>query len=157
MDIKILLFIQNHIRNAVFTTFFTFITNQKILLFILFLILLILFIRKDTRKLAWKTLIAFGICFMVFTLLKLVFQRPRPFATNTQLIPLIKRPNDYSFPSGHTACIFVCAFMIHDKLPKKYTLPILIFAILVAFSRLYVGVHYPTDVLAGIVLAYIIK
>lgn len=156
MDIKILLFIQNHIRNTVFNTFFTFITNQKLLLCILFLILFILFLHKDTRRLAQKTLIAFVLCFVLFTLLKLVFQRPRPFDTYSQLIPLIKKPQDYSFPSGHTACVFVCAFMIHDKLPKKYTIPVLIFAILVAFSRLYVGVHYPTDILAGILLAYLI-
>ena len=156
MDIKILLFIQNHIRNTLFNPFFTFITNQKFLLCALVLILLILYSNKDTRKLAWKTLVAFGICFALFTLLKLVFQRPRPFDTYAQLIPLIKKPQDYSFPSGHTACVFVCVFMIHDQLPKKYTIPVLIFAILVAFSRLYVGVHYPTDILAGIVLAYIV-
>ena len=111
---------------------------------------------KETRQLAKETLFAFLICLALFSVLKLLFQRPRPFDTYKQLLPLIKRPHDYSFPSGHTACVFVCAFMIHDQLSKKYTLPILAFAILVAFSRLYVGVHYPTDILAGILFAYIV-
>ena len=111
---------------------------------------------EDTRRLAKETIIAFLICTVLFVVLKLIFQRPRPFDAFNELIPLVDKPSDYSFPSGHTASAFICAFMVYDGLPKKYSILIFILAILVAFSRLYVGVHYPTDILAGIVLAYIV-
>ena len=111
---------------------------------------------EDTRRLAKETIIAFLICTLLFVVLKLIFRRPRPFDAFSQLIPLVDKPSDYSFPSGHTASAFICAFMVYDGLPKKYSILVFILAILVAFSRLYVGVHYPTDILAGIVLAYIV-
>lgn len=64
---------------------------------------------------------------------------------------LINTPHDYSFPSGHTIACFegAAALMLHDK---KLGIPALVIAVLVAFSRLYLYVHYPTDVLASIVL-----
>ena len=143
MDIKILLFIQENIRHYILT--------------LLGIVLIYMFKKnEDTRRLAKETIIAFLICTVLFVVLKLIFQRPRPFDAFNELIPLVDKPSDYSFPSGHTASAFICAFMVYDGLPKKYSILIFILAILVAFSRLYVGVHYPTDILAGIVLAYIV-
>ena len=157
MDIQILLFIQENIRNYILTPFFTLITNEYFLYAILAIVLIYMLKKnKDTRRLAKETIIAFLICTALFIVLKLIFQRPRPFDAFSQLIPLVNKPSDYSFPSGHTASAFICAFMVYDGLPKKYSILIMILAILVAFSRLYVGVHYPTDILAGIVLAYIV-
>jgi undecaprenyl-diphosphatase len=64
---------------------------------------------------------------------------------------LIKTPHDYSFPSGHTIACFegAVALMLHNK---RLGIPALVIAVLVAFSRLYLYVHYPTDVLASVVL-----
>lgn len=157
MDIKILLFIQENIRHYILTPFFTLITNEYFLYILLGIVLIYMFKKnEDTRRLAKETIIAFLICTVLFVVLKLIFQRPRPFDAFNELIPLVDKPSDYSFPSGHTASAFICAFMVYDGLPKKYSILIFILAILVAFSRLYVGVHYPTDILAVIVLACII-
>ncbi len=157
MDIQILLFIQENIRHYILTPFFTLITNEYFLYILLGIVLIYMFKKnEDTRRLAKETIIAFLICTLLFVVLKLIFRRPRPFDAFSQLIPLVDKPSDYSFPSGHTASAFICAFMVYDGLPKKYSILVFILAILVAFSRLYVGVHYPTDILAGIVLAYIV-
>lgn len=73
----------------------------------------------QTRKLAKETIIAFIICTVLFIVLKLIFHRPRPFDAFNELIPLVDKPTDYSFPSGHTASAFICAFMVYDGLPKN--------------------------------------
>lgn len=64
---------------------------------------------------------------------------------------LINTPHDYSFPSGHTIASFegAVALLLHDK---KLGIPAMVIAVLVAFSRLYLYVHYPTDVLASVIL-----
>ena len=59
------------------------------------------------------------------------------------------RPSDWSFPSGHLAASFVTAVVMFRELPRKYGVPALTLAFLIALSRLYVGVHYPLDVLCG--------
>ena len=84
-------------------------------------------------------------------ILKNLFARIRPCDVNTQIQLLIARPDDFSFPSGHTAASFAAAVILFLQLPKKYGIPALILAVLISFSRLYLGVHYPTDVLAGAV------
>lgn len=64
---------------------------------------------------------------------------------------LIAKPHDYSFPSGHTIASFegATALLLHDR---KLGIPAMVLAVLIAFSRLYLYVHYPTDVLASVVL-----
>lgn len=64
---------------------------------------------------------------------------------------LIATPHDFSFPSGHTIASFEAAtvLLIHSK---KLGIPAMILAVLIAFSRMYLYVHYPTDVLASVVL-----
>ena len=64
---------------------------------------------------------------------------------------LVGKPSDFSFPSGHTIASFEAAgvLMLNNK---KLGIPALVLAILIAFSRMYLFVHYPTDVLASVVL-----
>jgi undecaprenyl-diphosphatase len=87
--------------------------------------------------------------------LKKAVMRPRPFLEIPALEPLIKRPKGFSFPSGHTTLAFAVAFIISRILPKRYSIPAFLMAALVAFSRLYLGVHYPTDILGGICIGYV--
>ena len=63
---------------------------------------------------------------------------------------------DYSFPSGHTGTSFAAAVVLFLSYPKKYSFWFLVLAFLIGFSRLYVGVHYPTDVLAGALIGTVI-
>ena len=156
MDFQILFFIQTHIRNTVFTPFFIGITNEYFLLCLLILLFVYMYKKQNQKQFVKSTLFSFILCLLFFIILKKCFQRPRPFDLYPQIIPLVKKPHDFSFPSGHTACAFICAFMAYRQLDKKFSIPIVIFAILVAFSRLYVGVHYPSDILGGILLAYIL-
>jgi len=83
-------------------------------------------------------------------ILKHLITRIRPCDVNTSVQLLIARPVDSSFPSGHTAAAFAAAAALFFAGEKKLWKPALVLAILIAFSRMYLYVHYPTDILAGI-------
>ena len=80
-------------------------------------------------------------------ILKNLFCRVRPFDIKTSIELLVKRPVDYSFPSGHTAASFAAVAALYFAGEKKAWKIALVLACLIAFSRLYLYVHYPTDVL----------
>ena len=84
-------------------------------------------------------------------LLKNCIARTRPFLWDPTISLLIEKPSDYSFPSGHTLASFECAVAIF-RYHRKWGIAALVFAVLIAFSRLYLQVHYPTDVLGGAML-----
>ena len=69
---------------------------------------------------------------------------------------LVAKPADASFPSGHSGASFAAATAIFPWVPRRYGVPLLILAALIALSRLYVGVHFPTDVLAGTVIGILL-
>lgn len=88
--------------------------------------------------------------------LKNAVARIRPYEVITNLHILIEKQKDLSFPSGHTGSSFAAAVILYKELPKKIGVPALVFALFIAISRLYVGVHYPSDVIAGAVTGTLI-
>ena len=83
--------------------------------------------------------------------LKPLIGRVRPFAVNPAVELLVAAPLDASFPSGHTAVSFAAVFALKASGSPLWK-PALVLASVIAFSRLYLYVHWPTDVLAGILL-----
>lgn len=120
------------------------------------LAIILLFIKK-TRKCGILMLasLMLGLIFGNIVL-KNIIQRPRPCWIDNNIVLLIPNPVDYSFPSGHTLASFEAATMIflHNK---KWGIPAGILAILISFSRMYLFVHFPTDILAGTILGILIS
>jgi undecaprenyl-diphosphatase len=92
---------------------------------------------------------------LVTTLLKNLVQRDRPPAVVLDPKPLMDVPTTSSFPSGHTSTSFACAYVI-SRLAPRLTVYVYVLATLIGCSRIYVGVHYPIDVLAGAVLGLVV-
>ena len=88
---------------------------------------------------------------LVVSGLKHAVGRDRPPAVILDPKPLMEVPTTSSFPSGHAATSFACALVL-ARLAPRLTIPLFVLAALIAFSRVYVGVHYPFDVLAGAAL-----
>lgn len=89
-------------------------------------------------------------------ILKPVIGRARPFEALEQIMLLITPPGDASFPSGHTL-VSVSSAIVILKANKKLGIAALVLAALTAFSRMYLYVHFPTDIIAGAVLAIAIS
>jgi undecaprenyl-diphosphatase len=87
--------------------------------------------------------------------LKLLLRRARPAAAESDPLPLVDLPLTFSFPSGHATVSFACATVLTFAIPRL-VVPLYALAALIAFSRVYVGVHYPSDVLAGAVLGILL-
>ena len=89
-------------------------------------------------------------------IIKNVVARPRPYTVIDGLTHVSWIvPSDYAFPSGHTGACFAVGIIMLVMLPKKAGVTAFILAVLAGISRLYLGVHYPTDVLGGAVIGII--
>lgn len=118
-------------------------------------IALILLISRKTRYIGLVTLGALVLVAIIGEgMLKHLIERPRPFVDYPTVQLLVEKPTSTSFPSGHTAASFAAAFVLSRYL-KKYAPVIWSLAIAITFSRLYLFMHYPSDVLGGIVLGLI--
>lgn len=153
LDLAILDFIQNTFRCDFLDTVVPYITStaDKGLIWIVLAVVLLCF--KKTRK----TGLMVGVALLLGLILgngvmKNLFARTRPYdMPGVEIDLLVKRLSDFSFPSGHTLASFEGAMVIMMR-HKKYGIPALVFAIIIALTRLYLYVHFPTDVLAGALL-----
>ena len=155
MDDWLLLFIQEHLRFNALTPFFVALTElgDKGAIWLATIALLIIVPR--TRRIGVLAGLSFLVCVGLAEIIKLTVMRPRPFLDIAGLDVLVNPPHSYSFPSIHTVSSFSVAWILLWEVKSTWRFHFFTLAMLMAFSRLYVGVHYPSDVLAGYILAYI--
>ncbi len=162
IDVDILVYIQEHIRNTFGNYFFSLITHLGDTGIFWIALTALLFFFPKTRKAAFFS--ALGLLGSVIVnnlILKPSIARIRPYEAYQEVILLknaslpklfqIKEATDFSFPSGHTAASFASAIAMCRSLPKKWAILCIALAALIAFSRLYIGIHYPSDVLGGLI------
>lgn len=154
-ELSILDFIQANLRSPLLDTVMVFITslgNGGIIWIVMGTVLLLI---QKTRKMGATMVLGLALevlcCNVV---LKPLVARIRPCEVNTAVQLLVALPTDFSFPSGHTGASFAAVAALHGSRSRLW-LPACVLAFLIAFSRLYLYVHYPTDVLAGILMGII--
>ena len=152
MDYKILEFIRLHFKCSFLDKFmkhFSTLFNYSIIWMILGVGL---FFFKSTRQFGFEIFFALTLELLVCNaIVKRFTKRERPFRRNEEVNLLINPPKDYSFPSGHTLCAFLAAtIMIYFNL--WIGIALFLVAFIIAFSRVYLYVHFPSDVLAGAIL-----
>lgn len=150
MDSGILLWIQSHLRQEWLDPFVKVFTHlgDNGLLWILLCFAFLLF--PKTRRAGGAIIVALILSLICTNmLLKPLVQRTRPWLVVEGLTALVAEHDMNSFPSGHTSAALATATACWGMLPRKGRGVILTLAVLMGLSRLYVGVHYPSDVLAG--------
>lgn len=152
LDGNLLLWIQEYIRNGFLTPFMTTITHLGDAGIFWIITSLVMLIPKKTRRAGLAGIFALLCSLVVNNLcLKPLVHRTRPYEMIPDLTLLVKKQVDYSFPSGHTGASFAAAVAYAGHIKKRYAIGFLVLAGIIACSRLYVGVHYPTDVLGGLI------
>ena len=151
MEIHILDMIQN-LRTPIGDVVIPLITrlgDAGIIWIILTVLLLIIPKTRKTGVIMMAALLVDVLLCNVF--IKNLVARTRPFDVNTAVQLLVAKPRDYSFPSGHTAASFASVMALYLAGEKKMWKAALVLAVLIALSRLYLYVHYPTDIIGGVV------
>lgn len=150
LDEEILLYIQENLRNASADTIMKAITHLGDMGIVWFMIIFILLLSRKYAKTALIMALTLTLGLLITNfVLKNSVQRIRPFHAIKDLLPLIDMPKDWSFPSGHATSSIGCGLAMLRNLPKKYGVSGFTIGILISVSRIYLGVHYTTDVAAG--------
>ena len=155
-EFAVLDFIQEYMASPIMDRVMVFITTLGNSGALWIVIALLLICSKKYR--VTGIILAVGLIFsflMGNVILKPLFARLRPFQIKEGIELLINAPRDFSFPSGHTLASVISATILILR-EKKLGYIALAMAILIAFSRLYLYVHFPTDVLGGVIFGIII-
>ena len=155
---NILLWIQDNLRTDAFDFLMPYVSavnNAGLLAMLTVILLLVLTKYRKVGITAFFSLAAEAV--VVNLVLKNCTARIRPYIVNEALVLLGHMPRDFSFPSGHTGAAFAVATAVFlcgkdGSIPKMYRVLAMAAAFLIAFSRLYNAAHYPTDVLAGMLV-----
>ena len=157
VDGAILRFFQEHIRLAWLNPVIKVITTLGDKGGIWLLAGLILLFFKQYRKQGLTVILCIAACFVLNNIIiKNLVDRTRPYYIFEWLQPIIELPDDASFPSGHACASFAGAYALYKGLGKKYWW-VYIVAVIIALSRLYVGVHFPSDVLGGACVGFFVS
>lgn len=149
MELDVLLWIQQNLRSGLADAVMVFFSTIGNVGMVWFAAALPLLFTKRYRWFGIALVLAIAIGYFAGDIvLKNVVARPRPFNEIEGFVLLIPEPHGFSFPSGHTLSSFAAATVLFAA-NRKFGIPAYAVAALISFSRLYLFVHYPTDVLAG--------
>ncbi len=153
LDGNILLWIQENLRADWLTPIMITITKLGGLGKIWIALCLVLICFPKTRRAGAAGMVGLVLSLLVNNMiLKNVFARVRPYEVIDGLVLLTNKATDFSFPSGHAGSSFAAAVAICASLKgSKARWLVLAFAFVMAYTRLYIGIHYPSDILGGIV------
>ncbi len=154
-EFEILDFLQS-IHSPILTSLMSFVTFLGEAGWFWIILGILLFCMKKHRPVGSAVLAALVLDFVTANLvLKPLVARPRPCWINESVEMLVRVPEDYSFPSGHTMASFAAAGALLFMGQKKIGICAVFLAVLMGISRMYFYVHFPSDVLAGAVLGLV--
>lgn len=154
IDFSILYWIQDNLRNSFMDFVMPLFSNLQDGGLIWISIAFVMLFFKRTRYCGIAVLFAMGIDTLITEYgIKNIVCRVRPCNLVDDVNMLVEKPTSYSFPSNHSASAFAGAVAVMLTIKKKaWTIPAFVFSGIISFSRMYVFVHFPSDVFAGILL-----
>lgn len=156
IDISIFCLININMQNYIFDFIMPIITNVGLPgLWIVICICIYMFGGEKGKNTAILCIIAIVIGYFLTEFLKYIVARPRPYII-LDGVHILSVMDNYSWPSGHTITIFAVTTLIGKKYGNLCLILLLLLASMVGFSRVYIGVHYPLDVLSGAVIGILL-
>lgn len=153
IDGEILLWIQEYLRKDFLDPVMTAVTGLGDAGWFWIAASVFLLFSKQYKSVGMTGLIALFFGFLITNLwLKNAVMRIRPYEVIEGLRLIGKKAVDFSFPSGHSTASMAVSVVFLIRLPKKAGIPACFLGILICFTRLYIGIHYPSDVLAGMAI-----
>lgn len=155
IDESVIIFIKDYLINEDISRIMIVFSLLGNLAFIWLVISIYLSISEKNKDIFIATAISLVLVLIIVDIiLKETIDRERPFEIIKGIELFIKKPSTASFPSGHTASSFAAALVI-SKFKKKITAYLFVLALLISLSRLYLFLHYPSDVLVGMILGLV--
>lgn len=153
MDINIFFFLNNLAGQSWIFDWLTIFLAEYFQYFLVLLFLVIVYFSREKFYMFWVTVISAVVArFGVTSLIRLFYHRPRPFTVYS--VHKLITENDYSFPSGHSSFFFAMAAAIYFY-NKKWGIVFFVAALFMNISRIIAGVHYPSDILGGVVVGVV--
>ena len=164
MNVDLFYFINHNLQNPIFDMVLPLITHVGGFIWMLIIVVAIIVYAKLKNKDTLKKVAILALCALLFAdlityALKPIVQEPRPYLTLDNVRLLVYEDDIFSFPSGHatsTLAVVTIFFLKIKELVKKHynvaRILLILFAVTIMLSRVYCGVHYPFDVLAGVII-----
>lgn len=151
-DLKVFHFVNNSIKCSMLDRIIPYITHLGGAIITSLTCLMLIFSRKvDLASAGYKSAAALLSSHIFIHYLKKLINRPRPFLKLSNVNTFKTNLKDYSFPSGHTTAAFSICVSLALSFPGL-SLILVLTALVIGFSRIYIGVHYPTDVIVGMLI-----